>query len=351
MCPDKISAQKKNCPRSERHYYRSLLGATSGHFMRARNFVFTINYGVMEDGVTPFPVTDLLPEEFPDWITYATWQLEIGENGTPHHQGYLECSGKYSFQQLHAIPGFERARFAVRAGTQEEARRYARKEDTRIDGPWEHGQLKEQGRRSDLLEIKHEIDEGARLSAIQQNHFASFVRYGKAFKEYKRQCTPARAFKTVVILIIGPSGVGKSRFATELCRYLGTTYKLPKPKGSGTYWDDYDGHVCTFIDEFDGNLMRPTDFNELADRYEYVVPVHGGAGHQFVSRFLVISSNYHPKFWWRKRSSEQLVQTLRRIDVLVPLLRPVVPRNAFQVLMSRDSGLVPTSRSKNLIEV
>jgi len=345
--------------RSDRHYYRSLLSITSDQIMRGRNFVFTINYGLMEDGITPFPVTDLLPEEFPSWLTYCTWQLECGEEeGTMHHQGYLEVQGQKSFAQLHEIPGFERARFAVRGGTQAQAVEYAQKEDTRIEGPWVFGALKEQGRRSDLEEIRREILDGASLRVVQENHFASFVRYGRAFKEYKRQCTRPRTFKTIVILIVGPSGVGKSRYATELSRYLGTVYKLPKPKGSGTYWDDYDGHDVTFIDEFDGNLMRPTDFNELADRYEYVVPVHGGAGHQFVSRYLIICSNYLPKFWWRKRSDVQLKQTLRRIDVFVPLLLPVPVRTAFDVLMasrepreSRDSRTFPSSRSKNYIEI
>jgi hypothetical protein len=35
----------------------------------------------------------------------------------------------------------------VRRGTQAQAVAYARKDDTRIDGPWQHGQLKEQVKR------------------------------------------------------------------------------------------------------------------------------------------------------------------------------------------------------------
>lgn len=70
-----------------------------------RNYVFTISYG---DG----NVTELLPEEFPEWLSFATWQLECGAEGTMHYQGYLECSGKKSMAQLHAVPGFERAWFA-----------------------------------------------------------------------------------------------------------------------------------------------------------------------------------------------------------------------------------------------
>lgn len=79
---------------------------------QARNYVFTINFA---DG----EVTQLLPEEFPSWFTYCCWQLELGEeNHVLHYQGYLECSGKKSMVQVHAVPGFERSALQVRHGTQ-----------------------------------------------------------------------------------------------------------------------------------------------------------------------------------------------------------------------------------------
>lgn len=95
---------------------------------------------------------------------------------------------------------------------------------------------------------------------------------------------------------------------------------MPQPKGSGLYWDDYDSQTCVFIDEMDGNYMTPTFFNTLCDRYECVVPVHGGAGHQMVAKYIVICSNYHPKFWWKKRKPDQIFQTVRRVDVLIPFV-------------------------------
>lgn len=179
-----------------------------------------------------------------------------------------------------------------------------------------------------MVALKDDLDKGVSLKRLHEEHFSVMLRYGKAVKEYRRATIPPRSTKTVVILLVGPSGVGKSRFATSLCSFLGPTYKLPQPKGSGTYWDDYDGQPVTFIDEFDGNFMRPTVFNDLCDRYEHVVPVHGSAGHQFVSRYLVICSNYLPKYWWKKRSPGQLRQTTRRIDVFIPLLTPSKPLTA-----------------------
>jgi len=311
---------------------------------KARNFVFTAYASPDED------IPRLILEcDLPKFVTYIVYQMEMcPETNRVHLQGYLECLGQQTYRRLQdEIPGLESAHFEVRRGNAKEAIAYCKKEDSRIDGPWEIGIPKQQGARSDLEEIKEKINDMISLKRIHDENFSTFIRYGRALKEYKRQVTKPRDFLTTVILLVGPSGVGKSRFATALCKMLGydEPYKLPKPKGSGTYWDDYDGQTVTFIDEFDGNYMRPTDFNELADRYEYVVPVHGGAGHQFVSKYLVICSNYLPKYWWKKRSANQLFQTTRRIHVLIPLLRTGVPK--VNMLSMKDGVLI--SHSKNFI--
>jgi len=65
---------------------------------KARNVVFTINFS---DG----NVTQLLPEEFPSWVFFCVWQLEVGAEGTMHYQGYMELVGQQTWSRLHTIPG------------------------------------------------------------------------------------------------------------------------------------------------------------------------------------------------------------------------------------------------------
>lgn len=167
--------------------------------------------------------------------------------------------------------------------------------------------------------MKRALDDGVSLARISDDFYGPWIKYHRSFKEYRRVHTQPRNFKSTVILIVGPSGVGKSRFATDLCSYLGTVYKCPD-KHSGFWCDDYDGQEVFFMDEFDGDRMRPKAFNDLCDRYECVVPTHGGAGHQMISKYIVIVSNYAPKYWWRKRSAAQLVQTTRRIDMVLKFI-------------------------------
>jgi len=185
-----------------------------------------------------------------------------------------------------------------------------------------------------LLEIQIKLDNKAKLTDIYRDHFGSAARHGKFFKEYKRQGTAPRNFKTKCFLFVGPGGAGKSTLMKLIAARLGTVYKVPQKKGSGLYFDDYDGQDVLILDEMNGNKMPPEDFNSLVDEHEHVLTVHGGAGHQMVSKYIFIGSNYAPQFWWKKRNAAQLYQTTRRIDVVFKVGLKDMPRwdhSAFQV--------------------
>jgi len=237
-------------------------------------------------------VTQLLPEEFPSWISFATWQLEVGEeDGNAHYQGYLECMGVKSMVQLHQVAGFERAHFEVRRGSQQQAIAYANKADTRIDGPWSHGEPKEQGKRSDLIDIKRQVDEGVSLVQIWEANFGSMVRYHRSVKEYKRIRVAKRSWLTSFTIVVGPSGIGKSYSTRQ-------RYPLAYWKPHGKWFDDYDGEEVVVFDEFRGEypyreLLRLLDSTPLLVESK-------GSHVQFVAKHVVFTSNFHPRDWYRR---------------------------------------------------
>lgn len=69
---------------------------------------------------------------------YIVWQFEVGANGTPHLQGYIELTAPCRLAAMKEwLPS---AHFAMREGTRDQAREYCMKQDeTYRAGPWERG--------------------------------------------------------------------------------------------------------------------------------------------------------------------------------------------------------------------
>lgn len=70
-------------------------------------------------------------------MKYLVYQLEAGESGTPHFQGYVEMKKRTTLLQMKKL--FPGAHLEKRRGTQAEARAYCMKNDSRLEGPWEYG--------------------------------------------------------------------------------------------------------------------------------------------------------------------------------------------------------------------
>lgn len=182
------------------------------------------------------------------------------------------------------------AHWEPRRGTQEQAIAYCKKQDdTYREGPWEIGTPKAQGKRSDLIEIKRKLDEGASEATIADEHFSTWTRSYKALREYKRLKTAKRTWKTEVTVIWGPTETGKSR-------QCAAEYPLAYWKPEGKWWDGYEGHETVVWDEFYGGC--PFEFMlRLCDRYPLTLETKGGTV-EFVAKRIIFTSNNPPETWY-----------------------------------------------------
>lgn len=80
--------------------------------MASQFYVFTLN------NYTDAEVDTLKKTVVDGRASYIIWGKEVGEQGTPHLQGYIELKKRYSIRQLKKFPGFARASFFNRMGTQ-----------------------------------------------------------------------------------------------------------------------------------------------------------------------------------------------------------------------------------------
>lgn len=264
--------------------------------------------------------------------TYLTYQMERGEDGTPHLQGYVEFGSRLRLttakRKFPAGLIRQNVHLERRRGTAQEAADYTKKLDSQVFlHRVEEGEISQpqRGRRTDLLSVKRAIDEGKSDLEIwdDDDRFGSMVRYHKGFARYKALKMSRRNWQMEILILHGPPGTGKTRYAYDTYPDL---YSVPPPKQSGTYWDGYDGQETVLIDEMYGNRFSWGFLLQLLDRYPFQVPISGGQVN-FVSRRIIMTSNAHPALWYKSPDLPWLLSKnplVRRITSVIayPLDNP-----------------------------
>lgn len=252
---------------------------------RFRNWVFTLNNPV-------FPLDN--PRVWAIGVQYCVWQLESGESGTPHIQGYLVYKNKKSLNQLKAL--HRRVHWEQRRGSHDEAKEYCLKDDGRIAEGEEFGdEPRGRGARTDLEEVRLMIVAGSKEIEIANEHFGTWCRYHRSFQVYRGLYHGDRDFQTFTTVFWGASGVGKTRRVFDMIDPQ-SSYWLPKPNGPRVFWDGYCGQDDVVIDEFYGWMPRIVMYR-LCDRFPFRVETKGGSV-PFRSKRVFITSNSCPGAWW-----------------------------------------------------
>lgn len=203
---------------------------------------------------------------------FLVYQLEAGDKGTEHLQGYVKFGNAVRLSTLRkALP---RAHYEPRRGTREQAREYCRKPD-RLDGPWEFGEWVEpagQGSRSDLHAAIDTLGKRRRIRDVAADHAATFVRYGRGLRELLAYTGDVGHRAVKVYIIYGRSGAGKTRYVHDM--WGDEVYSLFSEEP--LWFDGYDGQDVLLIDDYDNKIPRNT-LLKMLDRYPYRAPIKGGS--------------------------------------------------------------------------
>lgn len=246
---------------------------------RVRRFTMTLN------NYTPQDLENF--KSLPN-TKYKCVGEEVGEQGTPHLQAYIEFDNKYSIkkvQQELSSHWKSPSRWAVfvSKGTGPQNREYCSK-----DGKfWEHGQQpKGQGKRSDLDKVGELCIDGANIKDIAIEHPKSFIQYSRGILALHQlvNSTP-RSEMTLGYWIYGATGTGKSRWAHSLSPE--STYsKDPMTK----YFCGYKQQDTVLLDDFRPNPEMNFSFLlRLADRYPINVQTKFGNA-EFNSKRIIVTS-------------------------------------------------------------
>lgn len=257
--------------------------------------------------------------EFPELVRISQWlvyQLERGDNGTEHYQGYCVFPTNKRLAGVRKL--LSRAHWEPRKGTHEEAKNYCSKEDTRVDGPWEYGEepVPRQGERNDLIHLKAAIDRGATTGELYEEFFGSYIRYGRGIDKYRAfVASTIKRRPPKVFVLWGETGVGKSEAADWFLEFQESDYYVLERSDTGTWWDGYYGQRCVLVDEFYGwvcwsSLLR------MIDRYRARAWQKGGS-FPLIADTFVFTSNQSPSFWYKYGGHMQYKTLWRRLRYIV----------------------------------
>lgn len=208
---------------------------------------------------------------------YLVCGREVGEEGTPHLQGYMYFKEEKSMKQVSEM--LPRARLEQAKGNLNSNIKYCGKGKDF----WTIG-LAGQGARNDLLNIKEMIKNGADESEIAEAHFGDYVRYHAGISKAVRLMKPDEEnihfppryplmgdFKNVVL--IGPSQVGKSQYARAhfknplFLRHMDKLLEFNPRKHDGIIFDDMDFKHMPRTAQI--HLTDWNDPSEIHIRYNY----------------------------------------------------------------------------------
>lgn len=260
----------------------------------AKNWCFTENN----------PPHQLELEGFGDNLQYIVWSLEVGEEGTPHYQGYLQLKEKMRESAIKRI--WPRAHLAVARGSPESNRTYCTKLRTHVEGPWEHGTLLPgQGSRSDLHEMAAAVAAGKKMREVAQDTPELVVRYSRGIQVLEsvasRVAAEGETRDPYVYVLWGAPGTGKTLLPHSLYSEadIFTYHLIP---GGHQWFDGYDGQPVLIIDDFTGWVPFRTLLMWL-DRYPLRLEVKGGFTYARWHR-VFITSNRSPEEWYHSADAD-----------------------------------------------
>ena len=279
---------------------------------RSRSWCFTINNYTPDDAAR----LEAFKSKF---IIYAP---EVGESGTPHLQGYVETDNAMTLsamkKKLHPTAHFEPAK-----GTAQENISY-------IQGPYDNGhgktkpinpdvvscgEPKNQGKRSDLNQLKNEIVSGKKVDEIVMETPMLYHQYGRTLHKIEdiHKRTVFRTFTTLGEWHYGPTGTGKSEYAFN--GFDPATHYVWKYDHG--WQDSYSQQDTVIIDEFRGQIPMSELLTMIDKHPNHEVRRRGRETLYFVSKKVIITSSLHPKDVYTNLAAEdKLDQLLRRIEII-----------------------------------
>lgn len=253
------------------------------------------------------------PEDLTDFIAWLedfkfVYGHEIGEEGTPHLQGFVEFNGgvTYTYVRKHAECWWTPAN-----GDDASNWAYCTKSGDFVTSHPDGFPVKKPGRRTDIEIVKSIVEDGGGMRRVV-DEVSSYqaCKHAELYLKYKEA---PRTTPTECIWIYGPSGAGKTQRAMELAG-PGAWWAAE----SGQWFDGYDGHEVAVIDELRADTWKFVQLLRLLDSKPLRVP-HKGGFRQWRPTLVIITTLRCPELTYGISAAEPIEQLKRRITKFIRL--------------------------------
>ena len=249
------------------------------------------------------------PDEWrPVWnpitMDYLVWQLERGEAGTVHVQGYIVLKKRTRLNAAKEIIGSQSVHMEPSKGSEEQNKQYCTKEDTRVEGPFEFGMFDpcrgKQGTRSDLTAVAKALKAGAPIRTVALENPEVFIKYPGGVERLAQLAQPPVPLERDIhiTVLFGPTGTGKShRIHHQLP--ADDVYSVLAGKNP---WDMYQGQPIIYFEDFDWTQWPCSDMKRYLDKWRLQLPCrYNNKDARWVS--IYVSTNQAPETWYAFQAS------------------------------------------------
>lgn len=271
--------------------------------VRANSWCFTINNYTDADCAA----VEALTAE----AVYLVCNKEVGEQGTPHLQGYVKMKSTRTRKSM--SKKLPRASLRAADGTAQQNRDYIYKVNDpkqRVEEVWlELGEIPQQGKRTDLQIMREAIAEGANIrELVHRVQGTQAVRSAELLMKYIEQ---KRNFKTEVMWFYGPDALDNEEAAIA---WLGDDYYHTQ---SLKWFEGYDAHENVLLALDTRMAPSPHQLMGLMGEREYRVE-NKGSSRQFLARKMAIVAPLAPidiyPSVYEYKAFERLIAKVEKVD-------------------------------------
>jgi len=209
------------------------------------------------------------------------------------------------------ITGLETAHFELARGSPQDNKAYCSKLESRVDGPYEWGDISRAGRgtRTDVIDLVKATMSGASDLELVNNFPDSWMRYHSAVSKLRLVASTSRREQTELHVLLGSTGLGKTTWI------LDNVAEDAFFKDATQWWDLYTGVEDVVIEEFYG-WLKYDELLRLINPVPHQVQVKGHYV-RFNSQRVWITSNNCPCTWYRKFDTSALLRRITSIRMFV----------------------------------